>query len=335
MLNRIKFILLSAFVVISFSMETQAQDPEFSQYFAAPLHVNPALAGISFGPRININYRNEWPGIDNAYATYAVSYDQHFEKISGGVGVSLLADQVAGGLLNTYRAGLMYSYLLSLSDNFGVKIGAEAGVIYKTIDRQKFVFGDQIEPGNISNVLPLTNETEFDDNKIYPDFSAGIVGFTNIFYAGVGVKHLSQPNESFRDSDEEGARLPLRTAAHVGASFKLTRQRDKNYFFSPNALFVQQGKFTQLNVGSYVQLGWIFGGAWFRHTIENSDAVIGLLGISYEFVRIGYSYDVTVSELSGHSGGSHEVSLTLIFGEDNPLQPSGKAGMMKCPVFLY
>ncbi|MEL7160766.1 MAG: type IX secretion system membrane protein PorP/SprF, partial [Bacteroidota bacterium] len=37
----------------------QAQDPMFSQFYAAPLRLNPALAGVSTAPRVALNYRTQ------------------------------------------------------------------------------------------------------------------------------------------------------------------------------------------------------------------------------------------------------------------------------------
>jgi hypothetical protein len=57
----------------------QAQDPVFTQFYAAPVQLNPALTGSTLAPRIALNYRNQWPAL-NAYVTYAASYEQFVEE---------------------------------------------------------------------------------------------------------------------------------------------------------------------------------------------------------------------------------------------------------------
>ncbi|PZP41957.1 MAG: hypothetical protein DI598_17590, partial [Pseudopedobacter saltans] len=53
-----------------------AQDPHFSQYFAAPMTINPALTGKFDGDfRANVNFRNQWSSIDNGYKTFTGSVD--------------------------------------------------------------------------------------------------------------------------------------------------------------------------------------------------------------------------------------------------------------------
>ena len=62
-------------------------DPQFTQFYANPIYLNPAFAGSKICPRFAMNYRNEWPSLTGNYVTYSMSYDQYFKNISGGIGV--------------------------------------------------------------------------------------------------------------------------------------------------------------------------------------------------------------------------------------------------------
>ncbi len=42
--------------------DIKAQDAEFTQFYAAPLNLNPALTGAGKCHRITTNYRNQWSG---------------------------------------------------------------------------------------------------------------------------------------------------------------------------------------------------------------------------------------------------------------------------------
>ena len=71
-MRRITYVLLC--IIYFFPGDTEAQDPAFSQFFASPLTLNPALTGKFNGAvRIAGNYRNQWPQINNAYITSTVS----------------------------------------------------------------------------------------------------------------------------------------------------------------------------------------------------------------------------------------------------------------------
>src|SRR5205814_5862540 len=95
-----------------------AQDLEFSQFFNAPLYLNPAFAGVGGGPRFALNYRNEWAGLGNAYISYAASYDQHVDALGGGIGILIVSDQQANGIYVGNSVTGVYSYEIKLSKKF-------------------------------------------------------------------------------------------------------------------------------------------------------------------------------------------------------------------------
>ena len=95
-----RIIALSLFAVLLVS-QAKAQDPEFTQFYANPLYLNPAFAGTAIGPRFCINYRNQWPGVSGTFVTYAASYDEHFDGIGGGIGGQIWKDRAGDGRLST------------------------------------------------------------------------------------------------------------------------------------------------------------------------------------------------------------------------------------------
>ncbi len=71
-----KKLLLTVTICGALVSEASAQDPNFSQFFASPLTLNPALTGKFDGVyRVAGNYRNQWPTIYNAFTTYTASFD--------------------------------------------------------------------------------------------------------------------------------------------------------------------------------------------------------------------------------------------------------------------
>jgi len=91
-LTRLKSLLPFVFLSCLYSTFLNAQDPVFSQFYLSPLQLNPGLSGLTEDPRFSANYRNQYPGFNNAYRTYALSYDQFFPSIKGGLGFWLLSD---------------------------------------------------------------------------------------------------------------------------------------------------------------------------------------------------------------------------------------------------
>src|SRR5262245_45456451 len=84
-----------------FTLDLHAQDPQFTQFYANPLYLNPAFAGAARRPRVALNYRNQWPALTGTFVTTSVSYDQHVEGIQGGLGFLVTSDQAGKGTLNT------------------------------------------------------------------------------------------------------------------------------------------------------------------------------------------------------------------------------------------
>ena len=83
-----KRIAIIVTIVLAFAgMRIQAQDALFSQYYANPLYLNPAFAGTNVCPRLAFHFRDQWPSAPGTFMTYSASYDEHFDKLSGGVGV--------------------------------------------------------------------------------------------------------------------------------------------------------------------------------------------------------------------------------------------------------
>lgn len=303
----------------------RAQDPLFSQFYAAPIYLNPALAGVSYGPRIGINYRNQWPALNRAYQTYALSYDQFFSYLNSGFGATLLTDKAGDGILTTNKVNLVYSYQLQLSSKWKTRLGMEFALVQSRLDWDKLLFSDQIDPveGSISpggTPFPTTEIPPEDFDIFYVDMGTGFIVYSDNIYIGAGFKHLNRPSTSFLNINENtSGGLPIQWMAHAGAEWSLWKSNKTigEAFISPGILFVRQGPFNQLLVGSYAQVNIAKFGIWYRHTSDNPDAAIFALGVESGVFEITYSYDLTISGLGPRSGGSHEVSIGIKLGDED------------------
>jgi type IX secretion system PorP/SprF family membrane protein len=308
-----KRLILFIFALVFISKFSFAQDPEFSQFYANPLYLNPAFAGSAVCPRLIMNYRNQWPSITGTFVTYNASYDQHIDKISGGIGLLVTSDRQGEGTISTNSFSGIYSYRLEVSKTFSIKAALQATYVDKRLAWEKLTFGDMIDPRN--GFVNNTQEPQPGSlSKGYLDFSTGIIGYTENFYTGVAVSHLTEPEEGFITIHK----MPLKITAHAGAIIDLQKRRSRtrglnDITISPNILFQKQMDFNQLNYGFYVNWFPFVGGMWFRQNFNNSDALIFLAGIQQNSFKIGYSYDLTVSKLTNITGGAHEISFALQF----------------------
>ncbi len=323
-MKKIKYLIILIFTIFNI-LKINAQEPTFTQFYANPIYLNPAFAGSNKCPRINMNYRNEWPNLSGNYITYSASYDQYAKNINGGIGLLATYDQQGKGTINTSMIGLIYSYHLKVNRKFSMLFGARASYYQKSLDRNKLTFGDMIDPrkGFIYN----TGDQIGNQSKQFFNASLGMVGFSKHFFFGLAAFNLNQPNESLITNGASPQKIRL--TAHAGADIKIgSRSRySKPTSLMPNIIFQYQQGFMEMNIGTYVKHGNLTFGAWYR----NKDAFILSLGINTKSFRLGYSYDVTVSKLNnGVSGGSHEVSLGLNLScRDKPISYRN----LSCPSF--
>lgn len=319
--------LKRAFTTVALCMigiNSIAQDPTFTQFYANPLYLNPALAGSHGCSRFASNYRNEWPKLTGNYTTYSASWDSYFKNISGGIGILATHDQQGQGTINTSMLGLIYSYHLQLGRKWKLQFGARASWYQKYLDWDKLTFGDMIDPRR--GFIYSTGDVPRGGSRGFFDASAGAVLFNKNFFAGVAVHHLNRPNESMIVGD---SKMPIRVTGHMGAEIQLGRKSKYSNGTSimPNVIYQYQNGFMELSVGTYVKYGPLNIGVWYR----NRDAFILTAGINTGKFKLGYSYDVTVSKLNnGVSGGSHEISLGINL---NCKQRPTTFKLVSCPSF--
>lgn len=306
-----------------------SQDPVFSQFYNTALQINPALTGNTFNPRISLNYRNQWPNWPLAYTTYAIAYDQYFDKANSGVGLYILTDNAGNGIITSNKIGSTYAYSLELLDNKFLKLGIETVFYNQRLSWDKLVFFNQIDPktGNVTpggTVLgtPEERPDNLSVNKI--DFSAGLTYFTKSFHIGVAAKHLNTPKWQFVESGKTESiyGLPIRYTLHLGGQveIKSLKQRQYKSYWSPQLLYLAQGPFKQINLGSNINIGVVHAGIWYRNVIRNSDAIIFALGAQAGKFKATYSFDLTLSGVGLDQGGAHEIGLVFVIRKDKKKQ---------------
>ncbi|GAB3576889.1 type IX secretion system membrane protein PorP/SprF [Spirosoma luteolum] len=302
-----------------------AQDPQFTQFYAAPLYLNPAFAGSALAPRLTANYRNQWPAITN-YVTTMVGFDHYFERVNSGVGLLIQNDNQGQGRIQATEIGLQYSYQFQVSETAFMRLGLQGSYVNRNINYFGLTFGDQFsDRGFISGSTTIDPVAQggYPKNK-YLDFSTGALFYSDWFWLGAAAHHINRPDQGFFVSGR--SRLPMKGSIQAGLRIPLggftglADEEDREISFSPVVLYKFQGKYDQLDVGAYLTYAPLTIGAYYRgipfkkydQTINNNDAVALLAGYRMDKFSIGYSYDATISSLSG-SGGSHELSLSYIF----------------------
>jgi len=306
------FILLTLL-----SWNSLSQDPQFSQYYAAPLYLNPAFTGTSQSHRFIANYRNQWPNIARGFVTTAVSYDVDLHQYNSGIGFMATLDQAGTAGMKSSQLNFLYSYKWKVSNSWVVSAGLNFGYAFRSIDMNKLVFGDQL-------MFDSDGTAPSDDPALYNigttgyfDFNSGVLAYNRYFWFGLSASHMNTPNQSLLG---EESFIPVKTSIHGGAKIPLDNSpqgKGHSAILSPSFVYKKQGKFDQLDLGMYFIYDPVMIGLWYRgipiqQNVQDNlsqDAVIVILGFQFEKFEMGYSYDITVSSLGPNTGGSHELSL--------------------------
>jgi type IX secretion system PorP/SprF family membrane protein len=340
-----KKILSTLVVCVVLSMASNAQDPNFSQFFASPLTLNPAMTGKFDGLfRVAGNYRNQWPTIPDAYVTKTASIDfgllrNRLPDIDQlGMGLLGVTDRAGGGVLVTNYAGLSLAYHKGLDENGYHQIGAgfQGTYVNKRLDINKVYFTDQLTPLGFTGV---TSEI-FDSKQInisYVDINAGILyngstnGYNN-FYIGASMYHINRPKESFQGGDyllsprttiQAGGKIPVGSYHSLNISTNYSMQAKAQNFVVGGAFSYNVNNTDENPTNLYI-------GAWTRISGVTNDAIIPYFGLEFSSIHIGYSYDINISDLkaASNSRGGNEISLIYI---KKPVDPNAKK--LNCPRF--
>lgn len=288
-----------------------SQDVSFSQYYANPLYLNPAFAGSAGAPRLAMQYRNQWQQFDGAYSSYTAAVDLPVPALRGGLGLYLLNDAQANQALNSFQLTAAYAVQLQLNRNYSFSGGLQVGYAENSLKTNELIFADNLDSG-----IPGSSAEVFPDNRFsYLDLGFGLMVYSKRLYGGFSVQHLTEPDYSFSDNPEFDSSLPRKYNLHLGARLPVFRHGHlrKKFDISPQLILQQQGIYEQINYGMFATSRGLTGGAWFRQNFGlRYDAVILVLGYVNSWMQLTYSYDWTVSGLSGQTGGTSEISIAFV-----------------------
>jgi type IX secretion system PorP/SprF family membrane protein len=322
-----------ALLVLTLLHKAMAQDAHFSQYYAASLYLNPAMAGVERELTFSSSYRAQWRSIVVPYVTNQVSMivpvfgKGSMEKHLGGIGLSVFNDKAGDGNLKTTGANITFAYnLIGSSETHELTFAVQGGLIQRNIDFNKLEWGEQFNPyiGFDPTVTPV-DLALLNNRKVMADLNAGLMWTFNAdkdylrtgksAFSGIAVSHMNRPNESMVDGMT--SRLPILFKYHGGIEFHTSSK----FNISPNLLVMAQNHVYQVNAGTYVSYKMfdspvgvlantdVIFGAWYRL----KDAFIFNTGIGNEHYTLGFSYDLNSSMLryDTRGRGAFEISLSV------------------------
>lgn len=286
-------IAVAAWLFFCSSLAAQ-QLPHYSQYMINDYVMNPAIGGKNnYFEGISAN-RYQWIGITDAPRTYILSMNGPLKYDHMGIGGQLFTDIVGP----TRRTGfnLSYAYHAPLTDKIKLSFGLSAGLTQFMVDGQKINLHD---PGD----LVITNALQ---SVLTPDFSAGFYLYSDRFWVGASAMQIQENKLKFFDYMAGTESIMTR---HYYGMLGYRQPLGDDFVLEPSALlkYAKPVPF-QFDLGLraiYKEKFWL--GASYR----NRDAITMYTGYIFrENLMLGYSYDITITDLGNYSTGTHE----LVFG---------------------
>lgn len=320
-----------------------AQDPGFSQYYAAPMYLNPAFVGDKQDLNFSINSRtftnSEIANYNLIQVSAIVPFNTDFlyntnttMDHSSGTGISIYRESTgANGELNTIGAIGSIAHNIQLKRQHFLALGIQGGCIYKK-QGNNFNWGSQYsenfgyDPTIIPSVEGLANLS-----SIFPTFNVGLEYFYNSnvvedyfkkydfdAYAGLAFYNVNRPNQSF--FNDTYARVPINTKFNAGMKYHAT----KRFALFPTILWSNQNSNNQFNLGMYANIRSvqtieakksivnIIAGIWYRV----GDSYITTLGFTWYDFKFAISYDFNASNLEYNNKGKGATEVSLKYSID-------------------
>ncbi len=356
-MKKMRFLYLIIGIVVMATSMARTQDSQFSQFYANPLYLNPALTGSHSGSyRIMANYRDQWAGsIDRPFSTIAVGGDIKYNLKNAGsystgndivaIGLQFVSDRVGLFDYNTTQLSLFGAYhkMLESSTNQYLSAGFQFGITQRGINYNNLTFQDQFN--GVDQFNQNTQEILPANSQVAPDVSIGIhysitPSKNNAYYIGLAYQHWNQPNVSFFDRDltvtneYEPFNIDAKLTAHLGTSFPLGGIAA----IEPRAIYISQGTSQSAIIGSNLNYEVsnsnglsMHLGAWLRSskgltTWSPTDLIISA-GVGKGGLLVGLSYDANLVGLTANrlSTNTIELSVSYVGNHDNDTK--------FCPVF--
>ncbi len=338
----IKKILITTILLFN-TLQVIAQDLHFSQYYNAPIYVNPASVGVFNGDyRFVANYRSQWNSVPVPYTTFSGSIDTKLlgQKLKNdvlGLGFILNYDKAGDAELSLFQIGLSLAYTKQLNQYHFFTVGFNYTASQRSFDFSNLTFDSQYN-GDIFDESLSTRENFDQTSYFYSDFSAGINyhftqkekkgGGYSYGDVGIGIFHLNHPRQNFL---EDNIKLPLKLMLSTNIFININPQFD----IVVRGIGMLQNEYQEglIGLGSKLHFSRQRSneralGIYAYYRVN--DALIPSIEIDYKAWRLGLSYDINISNfnVATNNRGGLEASLNYVITTVKPLEEQ-----KNCPIF--
>jgi len=300
-------VLLSSLSVLG------QQDAMYSQYIFNTLAINPAYAGSRDILSATALLRNQWVGIEGAPKTQTISFDMPLSNKKMGLGVQGFNDKV--GITNLSGSFVSAAYRIFM-ERSTLAFGLQGGVSH---------FKADLNSVNLDTQGGVDLAFRQNINQVLLNFGAGMYFNTDRFYLGVSLPHLLAAlpiNNTLDNNSVVTNGLVTRKYLHLFVASGYVFNLGEDFKIKPSFLFKEiQGAPMQLDFNTNLWIKDVFAvGVQYR----TNTAIAAMLEVQINpQIRMGYSYDRSVTKLANFNSGSHEIMLRYEFSfqKDGVLSP--------------
>jgi type IX secretion system PorP/SprF family membrane protein len=264
------------------------------------LSINPAYAGSREVMSMNMFHRKQWVGIAGAPQTTSITMDQSFNDKKVGLGIQMYDDRL--GVERAQGVNAMWSARVRISENGILSGGLQFGAMNYRADLTKvenrFTPGDPAFTQNYSKWLPSVG--------------MGLFYNTDKFYIGASMPNLMRSRLATFEMINSGIRNV--NDFHFFGTAGYVYEINEQVKFKPSAMVkVVSGAPIQYDFNANFWLKDLIG---FGVSYRTKDAVLGMIELqTNRNFRIGYAYDIPVSDLKLYTIGTHEIMLRYEFSK--------------------
>jgi type IX secretion system PorP/SprF family membrane protein len=304
-------IYIITFMLALISYLCHTQDPCFSNFASGMIYVNPAYASSVTNPELSLTYRNQWPGLSDAFVNYGAAASIPLKKFKSGIGFFFLNDIQGGGIVTITSVNSIYAYKIKINSDIYLNAGLQASYIFEDLNAGSLVFESDIknEPGTSYGAGIF----EAERNNFW-DFSLGfLTEVKKLINIGFSVGHLTQPYWYFSSSDD--SRLPWKYSFHASCEVPLSGGYGRSIpIIMPSLMFQKYRQHNKIDFGAGFLMKPLFAGMWARNDLKFNFSALtvaaGYVSTNYGFM---YNYDInlTGTNLLDLDMGAHEVIFLL------------------------
>lgn len=262
------------------------------------MSVNPAYAGSTNALTVGYLYRNQWVGLEGAPTTQTIMAHGPINN-SLGFGAAVTHDVI--GPTKQTSVFLDGSGRVKLSNGAYLAAGLQFGVDYFNSNLTSITTGAQGDNAFGEDVI-----------TVLPNIGVGLYLYTNKYYVGFSVPKVLTAvlfdDGVIGGNEDNEIKQKRHYTAIAGYVFDLT----PGIVFKPSVLarFVPAAPLSTDFTAMFIFADKFWLGTFYR--FAESTGVIAGYNVSPQ-LKIGYSYDYSLTELIDYNSGSHEISLTYDF----------------------